>query len=82
MNEGIGNLHRWLDIPEHQVWAMGSRNPARLLGLTGKGQICVGADADLVLWNQDGDSPQAVRTWVRGECIFTNTQKAAGSIDE
>lgn len=74
MNEGIGNLHRWLNVPEHQVWAMGSRNPAALLGLKGKGQIAVGADADLVLWNQDGHSPKAVRTWVNGECVFTDTQ--------
>ncbi len=32
---------------------MGTLNPARLLGLPRKGRIEPGADADLVLWNDD-----------------------------
>lgn len=80
MNQGIGNLRRWLDIPEHQVWAMGSRNPAKLMGLAGKGQIVKGADADLVLWDQTGDAPQAVHTWVGGESVFDQTQTDEASI--
>ena len=59
MDRGMANLLAWLDLPEEQVWAMGSRNPARLLGLAGKGTLRVGADADLVLWDQTAGRPRA-----------------------
>ena len=68
MNVGIANLHRWLKIPSEQIWAMGSANPARLMGLTTKGVIAVGADADVVLWNADFT---ATHTWVAGELVYT-----------
>jgi dihydropyrimidinase len=32
--------------------ALTATNPARLFGLQGKGEIAVGMDADLVLWNK------------------------------
>ena len=70
MNAGIGNLLSWLDIPAHQVWAMGTRNPANLLGLNSRGRIETGADADLVLWDTGGNIPQPVYTWVGGEEMF------------
>jgi N-acetylglucosamine-6-phosphate deacetylase len=73
MDRGMANLLKWLDLPEEQVWAMGSRNPARLLGLTGKGTLRVGADADLVLWEQSADRLLAVRTWVGGRCVYNRT---------
>lgn len=71
MNRGIANLLRWLDLPPEQVWAMGTLNPARLTGLDRKGRIEPGADADLVLWNDDLTPAQ---TWVAGECTY---EKAA-----
>jgi N-acetylglucosamine-6-phosphate deacetylase len=67
MNRGVANLQRWLDLPPEQVWAMGTANPAQILGLKGKGRIEAGADADLVLWNDDF---QPVKTWVMGECVY------------
>lgn len=67
MNVGIANLLNWLSIPPAQVWAMGSLNPARLLGLSSKGHLNVGADADLVLWDDD---LQAAKTWVGGALVF------------
>jgi N-acetylglucosamine-6-phosphate deacetylase len=67
MNVGVKNLLEWLDLPPEQVWAMGTLNPARLLGLTNKGRIAVGVDADLVLWTDD---LQPVKTWVGGKCIY------------
>jgi N-acetylglucosamine-6-phosphate deacetylase len=73
MDQGIGNLLEWLDLPAEQVWAMGSLNPARLLGLAQKGTLRVGVDADLVLWDQTADCPRAWRTWVRGRCVFEST---------
>jgi N-acetylglucosamine-6-phosphate deacetylase len=72
MNIGIANLHRWLKIPPEQIWAMGTANPAHLLGLRGKGVIEPGADADVVVWNTDFTPAY---TWVAGELVFS----AAGS---
>jgi N-acetylglucosamine-6-phosphate deacetylase len=68
MNVGIANLHQWLKLPPEQIWAMGSTNPARLLGLTRKGVITPGADADVVVWNADFTAQQ---TWVAGNCVYS-----------
>jgi N-acetylglucosamine-6-phosphate deacetylase len=65
MDEGMRNLLAWLDRPAAQVWALGTRSPARLLGLNA-GVIVPGAAADLVLWNEDL-TPAAV--WVGGEQV-------------
>ena len=67
MDRGIANLLRWLKLPPEQVWAMGSLNPARLLGLSRKGLIEPSADADLVLWDDD---ITAARTWVGGNSTY------------
>ena len=67
MNVGIRNLLRWLDLPAEQVWAMGTLNPARLAGLTNKGRMAVGADADLVLWD---DNLEPLKTWMGGKCVY------------
>ena len=67
MNVAIRNLLRWLDLPAEQIWAMGTLNPARLAGLAGKGRLAVGADADLVLWDEN---LEPLKTWVGGECVY------------
>lgn len=67
MNRGMANLLRWLSIPPEQVWAMGTLNPARILGLDRKGRLEVGADADLVLWN---DTLTPAQTWVNGHSVY------------
>jgi N-acetylglucosamine-6-phosphate deacetylase len=67
MDQGMRNLMRWLPLPPEQVWAIGTLNPARLLGLSAKGRIAVGADADLVLWDQELN---VLKTWVGGRCLF------------
>lgn len=67
MDLGMANLHRWLKLPTEQIWAMGTLNPARLLGLDRKGRLEPGADADLVLWD---DNFTAARTWVRGHSVY------------
>jgi N-acetylglucosamine-6-phosphate deacetylase len=74
MDRGMTNLLAWLDLPEEQVWAMGTRNPARLLGLNSKGTIGIGADADLVLWDQTPGGLRAARTWVGGRCVHDSTE--------
>lgn len=67
MNQGLANLMDWLDLPPAAVWGMGTSNPARLLRLETKGRIAVGADADLVLWNDDFTPKQ---TWVAGRSVY------------
>ena len=67
MDAGIRNLHRWLDLPLEQVWAMGSLNVAALLGLKDLGRMSAGAAADLALWDDD---LTVRKTWVRGELAF------------
>ncbi len=71
MDQGMRNLLRWLSLPAHQTWAMGTSNPARIVGLKDKGQIRVGADADLVLW---GESLHAAKTWVGGKIVYGEDQ--------
>ncbi|MCG3146737.1 MAG: N-acetylglucosamine-6-phosphate deacetylase [Verrucomicrobiae bacterium] len=68
MNVGMKNLLKWLpDLPAEQVWAMGTLNPARVVGLENKGRIAIGADADLVLWDE---ALNPVKTWVGGELVY------------
>jgi N-acetylglucosamine-6-phosphate deacetylase len=67
MDRGMANLLAWLKLPPEQVWAMGTLNPARLLGLDRKGRLEPGADADLVLWNED---LTAAQTWVNGISVY------------
>ena len=66
MDRGMANLLRWLDLPPEQIWAMGTLNPARLLGLPDKGHLDTGADADLVLWDED---LTAAMTWTKGVLV-------------
>lgn len=70
MNIGINNLMQWLDIPSHQIFAMGTANPARLMNLKNKGAIQPNADADLVLWEETESSLVPIQTWVSGKCIW------------
>ncbi len=70
MNRAVSNLLGWLDRPEHEIWAMATCNPARTAGLDDVGVIDVGADANLVLWGDERGVLQAVRTWVRGVCVY------------
>ncbi|MCC7349982.1 MAG: amidohydrolase family protein [Phycisphaerales bacterium] len=67
MDRGMANLFRWLQLPAEQVWAMGTSNVAKMLGLKHKGVIRAGADADLVLWNENFN---VARTWVAGKCVY------------
>jgi N-acetylglucosamine-6-phosphate deacetylase len=70
MNRGLENLLTWFaqELPAERVWAMATANPARLMGLSTKGVLRVGADADLVLWQGPPLAP--CRTWVAGVCVF------------
>jgi N-acetylglucosamine-6-phosphate deacetylase len=67
MDRGIANLFRWLRLPPEQIWAMGTLNPARVVGLEKKGRLEPGADADLVLWNENFEP---AKTWVNGRLVY------------
>jgi N-acetylglucosamine-6-phosphate deacetylase len=70
MDRGMSNLLEWLDLPADKTWALGTLNPARLLGLSQKGDLRLGADADLVLWDECKGRLQARQTWVHGRTVF------------
>ena len=71
MDRGVSNLLQWLpELEPAKIWAMGTSNPARLLKLDRKGVIEVGADADLVLWDETADGVSAAKTWVGGKSVF------------
>ena len=46
----------------HRMVELGSTAPARIFGLTGKGAVAVGKDADLVLFDPDGRSVRSAKT--------------------
>ncbi|HSP45829.1 MAG TPA: N-acetylglucosamine-6-phosphate deacetylase [Chthoniobacterales bacterium] len=54
-------------VPLHEAVAMASANPARGLGLTTKGKLEAGADADFVVVSPD---LEVVQTFLAGERIF------------
>ena len=70
MDAGIRNLMRWFDLPDEQVWAMGTSVPARVLGLSDRGTLDPGSHADLVLWDDTDDRPHARCTWVGGRLVY------------
>ncbi len=70
-DRGIRNLMGWRLLPPEQTWALGTLNPARVLGLDRKGAIAPGMDADLVLWNDD---MMPAMTWVAGRPVYRSDQ--------
>ncbi len=70
MPRGLGNLMQWLDLPKADIWAMGTLNVATLLNQSNKGTLAVGADADLVLWDDSEPTPRPVATWVGGRLVW------------
>jgi N-acetylglucosamine-6-phosphate deacetylase len=69
MNRGMQNLLAWLQGPETSIWAMGTANPARVLGLKDRGGLTPDMRADVVLW-EDGDTLTPYGTWVAGTRTF------------
>lgn len=70
MNDGIAHLMEWLDLSEEQIWAMGTCNPASVIGAGGKGILEPGADADLVLWGNREGRLHPLKTWTAGSCVY------------
>jgi N-acetylglucosamine-6-phosphate deacetylase len=64
----VRTIVRDLGIPLEEAIAMASRNPARDIGLHGKGEVAVGNDADLVIISP---ALEVERTFLAGECIYS-----------
>lgn len=66
MDRAVRNLARFAEWALPNAVAAATRNPARVAGLTGKGVLAAGADADFVVLNAAGEVQQ---TFVGGiEC--------------
>jgi N-acetylglucosamine-6-phosphate deacetylase len=72
MDQGINHLLDWLDLPPQQTWAMATLNPANVVGLRQKGRLDIGADADLVLWDQSDGRFVPAQSWIAGRCVWKN----------
>lgn len=65
-------------LPLENAWKLVSENPARAAGLTEKGRIAPGCDADLLLVSAlDGLPVSLERTWVGGRNVFMRGQAPA-----
>jgi N-acetylglucosamine-6-phosphate deacetylase len=64
----VRTLVRGLEVPLHEAVAMATENPARVIGVTNKGQLAAGADADFVVLSPELD---VLRTFSGGEEIFS-----------
>lgn len=67
MNRGMANLTSWLDLPEEEIWAMGTITPSSIAGLESAGDLRVGSSADIVLWGEHFEPDQ---TWLRGISVY------------
>ena len=66
MDRAVRNLARFAEWDLSQAVAAASRNPARVARIANKGILAVGADADFVVLNSEGE---VLRTFVGGvEC--------------
>lgn len=63
----VSNLVRNVGLPLEQVVPYFSKNPARVYGLEGKGNLAPGYDADFVVIDEDF---QVQSTWVEGEKVY------------
>jgi N-acetylglucosamine-6-phosphate deacetylase len=66
MIDAVRMMVREVDVPLVEAWQMGSATPARALGLSHKGRLEIGADADLVIVS---DALEIVATFVQGERV-------------
>ncbi|MFL6569312.1 MAG: N-acetylglucosamine-6-phosphate deacetylase [Chthoniobacterales bacterium] len=68
MIDCVRTIARDVGLPLNEVITMATANPARALGLTTKGKLEVGYDADFVVFSPDFEVAQ---TFVAGEQVFS-----------
>jgi N-acetylglucosamine-6-phosphate deacetylase len=67
MDQAVRNAVRFMGIPLEDGVRMASATPAGILGLSKKGTIAPGADADLVILSEEG---KVKETLVAGETVY------------
>ena len=67
MERALANIIAATDLPMHQALPMATSVPAQALGLTHKGTLALGYDADIVLLDQD---LQVCLTMVKGQIVY------------
>jgi N-acetylglucosamine-6-phosphate deacetylase len=72
MNRAVSNAVDLLRITVQDAVCMATQTPAEILGISGKGRIVPGADADLVLLAPDG---AVYETIVGGETIYEKSRE-------
>jgi N-acetylglucosamine-6-phosphate deacetylase len=75
MDQAVRNAVRFLGIPLEDGVRMASATPAAILGLSEKGTIAPGADADLVILSEEG---KVKETLVAGETVYQERRARAG----
>ncbi len=67
MDAAVRNAAHHLDLPLEQAVRMASGTPASILGLSGKGRVEAGADADLVVLSPEGVVEETI---VAGKSVY------------
>lgn len=70
VTKGVGNIMRFTGCSLRDAIDMASRNPARLYGLTDRGQIAPGMRADLILFTLKDNVLHVKQTLVAGESVY------------
>jgi N-acetylglucosamine-6-phosphate deacetylase len=70
----IRTLVGGLEVPLHEAVAMATENPARVMGVTNKGRLAAGGDADFVVLSPELD---VLRTFSGGAEIFSLEKNAS-----
>ncbi|ALS34738.1 N-acetylglucosamine-6-phosphate deacetylase (plasmid) [Pseudoalteromonas sp. HL-AS2] len=71
MITAVNNATHMLDISLTDALNMASLYPAEFLGIEGsRGQLSIGANADLTLLSTTNSSPRVLNTWIGGKAIF------------
>jgi N-acetylglucosamine-6-phosphate deacetylase len=73
MDQAVRNAIRFTGCSLEEALRMASTTPARVLGLENKGNIFVGADADLVVLDE---ACQVTHTFVKGKWIYAGGRKS------
>lgn len=71
-DQAVRNAVDVLRIPLSDAVRMASENPARVIGMTGKGRIASGADADLVILGRDGNVEETI---VAGKTLYEKQEE-------
>jgi len=72
MELGLRRLVLWAKLPLADALRMASTTPSEILGLTTKGRIALGYDADLVLLDR---SLRVVAVWREGQLLYSRAQQ-------